>query len=145
MISALVIICFLSMYLLLVYYILHLWFEYYYLFLIIIHFIILCLFSIHFYSSIICQSFIYFIHLLYRFIYLFILYIYYIDLFIYLLSINFLQLQVDPGNQEAQQHLDNLEPIKNEIKDAKYFHERGEYQSSIDLLTRAIEVSQWYV
>ena len=53
---------------------------------------------------------------------------------------NIFQLDKEPGNTQAQQHADLIEPLKQDIQMSRTLVDNREYQAALDTLTRAIEV-----
>ena len=52
------------------------------------------------------------------------------------------QLEYDTKNQQARDNLQRIEPLKDDIEDAKDMFHNGDHQAAIELLTKAIEVSE---
>ncbi|XP_074657591.1 dnaJ homolog subfamily C member 3-like [Tubulanus polymorphus] len=52
-------------------------------------------------------------------------------------------LKYNPENSEAKLQLDSIPQLKDEREEAKEAHDEGDYQTAIELLTKAIEASPW--
>lgn len=52
------------------------------------------------------------------------------------------QLEYDTKNQQAKDSLQRIKPLKGNIAEAKDMFQNGDHQAAIELLTKAIEVSE---